>query len=73
MCDVKGKMGSSFRGCWNFACIDVSITVAHIFVSIAATFRATHCSSAYFYYRQAHSIKAGISELFVKVEGTILC
>lgn len=70
MCDVKGKMASSFSGCWHFACIDVSITVAHIF---AATCRATRCSSAYFYYRQAHAIRAGMSGLFVKVEGTILC
>lgn len=73
MCDVKGKMGSYFSGCWNFACVDVSITAAHVFVSIAATCRAAYCSSAYFYYRQAHAIRAGMSGLFVKVEGTILC
>lgn len=59
MCDVKGKVGSSFSGCWNFACVDVSITVAHIFVSIAAVCRATHGSSAHFCYRQAHATRAG--------------
>lgn len=72
MCDVKGKVGSSFSGCWNLARVDVSITAAPIFVSIAATCRAAHCPSASFYYRQAHAIRAGMSGLFVKVEGTML-